>query len=89
MQMAAWSRKNSEHFASHASMSSTCAAELHMLRGHRVAPPRHVGEAAARLEKHGQSVALSVWQLRDNAPRWTLLIDGHVMRQGTSLVGFM
>ena len=65
--LAAWSRKSSEHFASAmrcptrekpCRMSSTlarvlAAAELHMVRGHRVL---RAGEAAARLEKHGQSM---------------------------------
>ena len=35
-QLAAWSRKSSEHFASHARASSARAAELDIVRGHRV-----------------------------------------------------
>ena len=59
MQMAAWSWKSSKHFVSHASMSSAHAAELHMVRGHRGAPPIRAGEAAGRLEKRGQSMSFT------------------------------
>ena len=55
-QLAAWSRKSSEHFASHASTSSAGAAKLDIIRGHRVAPHLCAEEAAARLEEHGQSM---------------------------------
>ena len=59
MQLAAWNMKSSEHFASHARMSSARAAELHMVRGHRVPPYLRAGEAAARLEKHGESMSFT------------------------------
>ena len=45
---------------------------------------------ATRMVEREESMAFTAWHLRDNAPRSThrLLIDGHVIRLGTSLVRF-
>ena len=52
-------------------MSSARAAELHMVREHRILPTLRTREAAARLEKHGQSMRVS--------ERADAHFDGHVL----------
>ena len=53
------SRKSSEHFASNVRASSAGPAKLDIIRGHQSVPHTRAGEAAARLEKCGQSMSTS------------------------------
>ena len=58
-QSAACSRKSLEHFASNVRASSAGPAKLDIIRGHQSVPHTRAGEAAARLEKCGQSMSTS------------------------------
>ena len=58
-QLAACSRKSTDHFGSNARTSSAHPAKQAIIRGHQSAPPLCAGEAAARLEKRGQSMSFT------------------------------
>ena len=53
-------QESSEHFASNVRVSSAGPAKLDIIRGCQYAPPLRAEEAAARLEKCGQSMSTSV-----------------------------
>ena len=65
------------------------AKKLDSIKGGKNTPAEHAASMATRVVEREESMALSAWHLRDNAPRSKLLIDEHVVRLGTSLVGFM
>ena len=65
------------------------AKKLDTIKGGHNTHAEHAASMSARVVEREESMALSAWHLRDNAPRSTLLIDEHDLRLGTSLVGFM
>ena len=78
-----------EQTVSHVNPSSGPPAELGSIKSGQNTHAEHVASMATRVAEREESMALSAWHLRYNAPRLTLLIDEHVLRLGTSLVGFM
>ena len=78
-----------DHIVSHVKASFQGAEKLDSIKGGENPPAEHAGSMATRVVEREESMALSAWHLRDNSPKSTLLIDEHVMRLGTSLVGFM
>ena len=81
--------KGRDHIVSHVKASFQDAKKLDSIKGGKNTPAEHAGSMATRVVEREESMALSAWHLRDNAPRSKLLIDEHVVRLGTSLVGFM
>ena len=82
-------RKGRDHIGSHVKVSFQGAKKLDTIMGGHNVHAGHEVSMSARVVEREQSMTLSAWHLRDNSRMATVLIEGHLMWLGTSLVRVM